>query len=333
MVLSPPILALLFCSTVVCGLTIAAFAVGLLAVAGWNHQSSSRRQLLRERRWFLVETSLRLIFALQLLSVRSLSPPPITSRLSSRAPCARSARSTPARSATDAAVKIAVFVLCGLWLVADRASSAAATTGLVRFKVTFSRAFLTAHRGRRRIQTPVLHTISTRTSSPRAARRSSTRRAMASVPISPVCPWDSSRVTFFGGFVVTIAVGSVGDQSATLDRRLFGSRGHARRDHHPPSSPGSRRDSTNFRPTTARCACWPGERLCGLSALPRPGDGDHRRRWQRAGVARCDGSTFTAVSVSTRNADSAQCRWSSFAVVAGIALWPIVTSGFRLEGY
>ena len=64
MVLSTPILALLCCSAVVCGLTtIAAFA-GLMAVAGWDHRSSDRRQLLRERRWFLVETSLRLILGL-----------------------------------------------------------------------------------------------------------------------------------------------------------------------------------------------------------------------------------------------------------------------------
>jgi hypothetical protein len=138
MVLSPPILALLVCSTVVCGLTISAAAVGLSAVIGWDHQSSSRRQLLRERRWFLVETSLRLILALQLVSLLMfVATADHLKTLFTGAMCAVGSLNASAFGVPALTVKSAAFVLCGLWLVTDHASSAAASTGLVRFKVAF----------------------------------------------------------------------------------------------------------------------------------------------------------------------------------------------------
>ena len=138
MVLSPPILALLFCSAVVCGLTIIAAGAGLSAVIGWDHHSNSRRQLLRERRWFLVETSLRLILGLQLLSLLVfLVTADHLKTLFTGAMCAVGSLNASPFGMPALTLKTAAFVLCGLWLVTNRACPAAATIGLVRFKVAF----------------------------------------------------------------------------------------------------------------------------------------------------------------------------------------------------
>lgn len=138
MLLSPAILALLLCSTAACGLTICAAAIGLSAVFGWDHDSCGRRQLLRERRWFLVETSLRLILALQLFSLLVfIAAADHLKTLFTGAMCAVGTLYASPFGMPALAIKTAAFILCGLWLVTDRASRAAATTGLVRFKTAF----------------------------------------------------------------------------------------------------------------------------------------------------------------------------------------------------
>jgi hypothetical protein len=138
MLLSPVILALLLCSTVACGLTVAAAGIGFGAVLGWNHEASGRLQLLRERRWFLVETSLRLILGLQLFSLLVfIAAADHLKALFTGAMCAVGTLNASPFGMPALAVKTAAFILCGLWLVTDRASRAAATTGLVRFKTAF----------------------------------------------------------------------------------------------------------------------------------------------------------------------------------------------------
>ncbi len=218
MVLSPPILALLFCSTVVCGLTIAALGVGLLAVAGWDHHSNSRRQLSRERRWYLVETSLRLIFALQLLSLLVfVATVDHLKTLFTGAMCAVGSLNASPFGVPALAVKTAAFVLCGLWLVTDRASSAAASTGLVRFKVTFLAvlAGLLVADGTLQLRyftdlSPDIITSCCATVFD--AKSGGVGSDLANLPVG----W--SRMAFFGGLFVTNSVGlwAIGRRRSTV---------------------------------------------------------------------------------------------------------------------
>ncbi len=138
MVLSPPVLALLGCSAIVCGLTIMAAAVGLSLAIGWNHLDSGPEQLFRERRWFLVESSLRLILGLQLFSLLLfvVTADRLKSLLAGAMCAVGTLRASPF-GVPALTVKTVAFVLCGLWMVTDHASPAAAGTGLVRFKVGF----------------------------------------------------------------------------------------------------------------------------------------------------------------------------------------------------
>lgn len=138
MLLSPPILALLLSSIAVGALTLVAAVAGLTAVVGWDHGSHSRLQLLRERRWFLVEISLRLVLVLQLFSiVVFIATADHLKTLFTGAMCAVGSLNASELGPAALAAKAAAFTLCGLWLVVDRAASAAASNGLVRFKAGF----------------------------------------------------------------------------------------------------------------------------------------------------------------------------------------------------
>ena len=138
MILSPPILALLCCSVGICGLMAIATAAGMSSVAGWNHDSNSPRQLRRENRWFLVQASLRLILGLQLLSlVAFVATADHLKTLFTGAMCAVGTLNASPFGVPALVVKSGASVLCGLWLVVDRAAADAASNGLVRFKAAF----------------------------------------------------------------------------------------------------------------------------------------------------------------------------------------------------
>jgi len=207
MVLSPPVLALLFCSTVVCGLTIVVLGVGLVAVAGWDHHSSSRRQLVRERRWFLVETSLRLIFALQLLSVLVfVATADHLKTLLTGAMCAVGSLNASPFGVPALAVKSAACVLCGLWLVTDRASSAAASNGLVRFKVGFLAVLAGLLVADGALQLRYFTDLSPDVITSCCATVFDAKGAGVGADLANL-PVGWSRATFFGGLFVTGAVG------------------------------------------------------------------------------------------------------------------------------
>lgn len=207
MLLSPPILALLCCSMMVCGLTIAATAVGLSAVVGWSHDSSSRQQLLRERRWFLVEATLRLILALQLFSVLVfVATADHIKSLLTGAMCAVGSLNASPFGVPALTAKITAFLLCGLWLVADRATSAAAGTGLVRFKAAFLFVLTCVLVGDNVLQVryfaalePDIITSCCATVFDPGAE--GVGAGVASLPVG----W--SRLAFFGALSVTLAVG------------------------------------------------------------------------------------------------------------------------------
>ncbi len=133
--LTLPILALLGCGAVL-GLAIAlAAGVGLTVSTGWNPADSDERQLRRERRQLLVETAMKIVLACQLLSLFLFVA--VADRLHplfTGAMCAAGVLAANPLGYPTLALKLATFVLAGLWLVVDRGSGAALSTGVVRAK-------------------------------------------------------------------------------------------------------------------------------------------------------------------------------------------------------
>lgn len=143
MLLSPAVIALVVCSALACGVTAAAAAAALSVVAGWNPDDGGARQLARERRMLLVEAVLKVVLACQLASlfffiatVDRLHP------LFTGAMCAAGTLDASRFGYPTMTAKAAVFLLCGLWLVVNRATAAAAGTALVRLKYLFILAVL-----------------------------------------------------------------------------------------------------------------------------------------------------------------------------------------------
>ena len=214
MVLSLPVLALLGCSAVVCGLTVMAAAVGLSVAIGWNHLDSGPEQLLRERRWFLVEASLRLIFGLQVFSlVLFVFATDHLTPLFTGAMCAVGTLNASQIGFPTLLVKVGVFVLCGLWLVADRVSAGAASTGLVSFKVVSLLALAAALAGENLLQIRYFLDLDPDIITSCCATLFGRESAGLGAGIAGIPP-GLSRTAFFGGLALTAAVGM----------RAFGSR-------------------------------------------------------------------------------------------------------------
>mgnify|MGYP001827151983 FL=1 len=133
MLVSPAIIALVACSAVICCVTLCAAAAGLAASVRWDPESSSRRQLQRERSWMLVEVSTRLVFTMQLLSLAVfVATADHLKSLFTGAMCAVGSLNANPLGTPTLALKCAVFILCGIWLVTNRAFVSAVSTALVR---------------------------------------------------------------------------------------------------------------------------------------------------------------------------------------------------------
>jgi hypothetical protein len=138
MFLNPAVFALLACSAVVGSAAALAAIAGLSVVAGWDPDDSSARQLARERRSVLVEATVRMALGCQLVSLfLFVATAEHLHSLFTGAMCAAGTLNANPFGYPTVLVKTAVFVLCGLWLVVNRASASAASVGLVRFKVLF----------------------------------------------------------------------------------------------------------------------------------------------------------------------------------------------------
>lgn len=129
------ILALVFGSAILCVLAGAAAIVGISVLAGWNPADSSSRQLARERRSILVETITKVVLAFQLVSLVAFVA--VIDRLHPLFPgamCAVGTLNAHPLGYPALLTKVVVFVLCALWLILNRATPAASSTGLVRLK-------------------------------------------------------------------------------------------------------------------------------------------------------------------------------------------------------
>ncbi len=333
MVLSPPILALLCCAAVVCGLTVIAACVGLSTVIGWNHHSSSRRQLLRERRWFLVETSLRLILWLQLLSLFVfLITADHLKTLFTGAMCAVGSLNASSFGMPTLILKTAAFVLCGLWLVTNRACSAAASIGLVRFKAGFLAVLAGSLVAENLLQIryfadldPEIMTSCCATVF--APDAGGVAAGLASLPSG----W--SQLAFFGVLAVTLAVGlwTVGRRRSTLVYSVLA--------------------VTLGLTTTTAVVTWIAPAYyelpthhCPLCLLAADHGFAGYALYLFLAIAVIAGAGSGLVHV-LRSIDDCRCirvneerrlcavSMASFATLAVIASWPLVSSPFRLEGY
>jgi hypothetical protein len=136
--MNPVVLALLGSSAVVLAVTAVAAASGLSVLIGWDPNDSGTRQLARERLTFLVQATVRVVLACQLLSLfLFIATADRLHALFTGAMCAAGTLNAHPLGYPTLAVKLAAFVLCGAWLVVNRASPAASSTGVVRFKHLF----------------------------------------------------------------------------------------------------------------------------------------------------------------------------------------------------
>ena len=135
MLLNPAVLTLLCCGFAICVVTAGAAVAGSTALIGWDPGDGGARQLRRERRLLLVEAALALLLGWQLVSLFLFVAtaehlhPFITGAM-----CAAGTLNANPFGYPALLTKLGVAALCGLWMIANRASPAAVSTGLVRFK-------------------------------------------------------------------------------------------------------------------------------------------------------------------------------------------------------
>jgi len=104
-------------------------------VVGWDPDDLGPGQLRRERRAFLIESTMKVALAGQLLSIFLFVA--VADRLHtllSGAMCAAGTLNASPLGYPTLAIKLVGFLFCGLWLVVHRASPVAASSDLVRVK-------------------------------------------------------------------------------------------------------------------------------------------------------------------------------------------------------
>lgn len=138
MVLNIAVLGLLTCSGMVLVVALLAAVVGGTVLVGWDPMASGREQLARERRTYLVQATVRVALACQLLSLfLFLATVDRVHPLITGAMCAAGTLAAGPLGYPTLLLKLDTFLLCGLWLVVDRASPVATSRGVVRFKHLF----------------------------------------------------------------------------------------------------------------------------------------------------------------------------------------------------
>ncbi len=135
MLLHPAVLALLTTSVVVCGLAVAAAAAGVASAVGWAPEDGGERQLARERRMLLVEATVTVVCVVQLVAlVAFVATVDRLHPLFAGAMCAVGTLNADPHGVPALLTKVATVGLCGLWLVVQRATVGAPGTAVVRVK-------------------------------------------------------------------------------------------------------------------------------------------------------------------------------------------------------
>ena len=138
MILHPAVLALGVSSLLVGAMVVASASWGWRILAHWDLRSGSELQLALERRTFLVSTLLAYVLVFELASLflyvftaDSLAP------LFTGAMCAAGSLQASRFGYPALVVKLAGFVLAGLWLVVNRADAMGSDYPLIRVKYRF----------------------------------------------------------------------------------------------------------------------------------------------------------------------------------------------------
>ena len=135
MLLQPAIIALLIGSALICLVAVVAAVAGLTVLAGWDPERSDHRQLARERRALLVEASSKVVLGCQLVSLfLFLALAEHLHTLFTGAMCAAGSLNASPLGYPTLLVKLAVFLACGLWLIAHRSALRVAGLGMARLK-------------------------------------------------------------------------------------------------------------------------------------------------------------------------------------------------------
>jgi hypothetical protein len=208
MLLHPAVLSLMWCSAVVGGVALLAAATAVTIAVGWNPEDSSRRQLTRERRSLLVESGLRLVLGWQVVSLfLFVAAADHLHPLFAGAMCAAGTLNASPFGYPTLLVKIAVFVICGLGLVLMRASAAAWTTGLVRFKHLFAVGLAAALIVENVIQFRYFTDLDPEVITSCCATIFRAGAGGVGADLAAVST-GTSRVVFFAGFVLTAGAGA-----------------------------------------------------------------------------------------------------------------------------
>lgn len=135
MMLQPAVLALLSASLLVSLMTVGAGWLGLQILRHWDPRSGSERQLLLERRTYLVSTLLRFCFLLQALSLFYFiyTADSLHSRFAG-AMCAVGTLNVDPYGYPVLLVKIVTFLLAGVWLIINHTDNLAYDYPLIRPK-------------------------------------------------------------------------------------------------------------------------------------------------------------------------------------------------------
>jgi len=138
MVLSPAIIALISGSWLISAFAVYASIIGIQILRRWDIQSGSEIQLALERKTYLISTILAYLFAFELFSLFLFTY--TTDHLHAifvGAMCAAGSLNVNAYGYPTLAVKIANFILCGIWLILNYTDNRAFDYPLVKTKYKF----------------------------------------------------------------------------------------------------------------------------------------------------------------------------------------------------
>ena len=135
MILHPVILSLLISSLLITGLVVYSARIAVAILASWNLASGSERQLELERRTYLVSTVLANAFVFQLVSLflYIFTADSLHGQFIG-AMCAAGTLNVDGAGYVALLLKIASFVLAGVWLILNHADNRAYDYPLVRVK-------------------------------------------------------------------------------------------------------------------------------------------------------------------------------------------------------
>ena len=138
MLLNPAIISLIFGSVPVSGFAVYASILGIQIIRWWDIQSGSERQLMLERKTYLITTILAYLLALQIFSLfLFIYTADHIHDLFVGAMCAAGSLNVNDFGYPTLVLKLITFLLCGIWLIVNYMDNKGADYPLIRIKYKF----------------------------------------------------------------------------------------------------------------------------------------------------------------------------------------------------